>query len=113
MALNINVYDYDWVIESVDLFNHTMIVKYTHAEEVTMLNVPIPLNPLALNDHIQFYAPTSQWDIKRAKAETPECDWAALLNTSGSGVTSTTTDISSENQILPAFDFLVDNEVIL
>ena len=54
---------YAWNVESIDTATGTMVVKYTHGETETLLNLPVPKADADVAAFVDQYAPRSQWAL--------------------------------------------------
>ena len=55
------IYEYHWIVESVDMAEKHMVVTYTMAECPITLNIPTPISGADITTYIKQYAPLGEW----------------------------------------------------
>ena len=89
------MHQYNWKIDSVDNGNRTMIVQFSHGEDVSLLNLPMPPADGDLATWIDRYAPVERW-----KSQLHSGGDVVAIGTEGTGTFDITA--SSEPAVVPA-----------
>lgn len=53
--------EFTWKVDSVDTASRTMVVEYSHADQSTRLNIPMPDEGEDIAAWVKVYAPLYDW----------------------------------------------------